>query len=86
MDILNSTTDAYRIEELMRILFQPDVKLPAEFKDGLKAYGSGRPMIEPPVQGRILNDILDELVDYEKIQIRFIEDDEGIPVKYYKAK
>ena len=86
MDVLNSTTNAYEIGELMKMLSQPDVGLPDEFKDGLRVYSSGRPIHEPPYQERILNDTLDGLVNDGKIQIKFITDDEGHPVKYYKAK
>ena len=31
MDVLNSTTNAYEIGELMKMLSQPDVGLPDEF-------------------------------------------------------
>ena len=85
MDILSPTTNAYSIVELVAMMSQPDVKLPDWFKDGLKSYVRGTPMIDPLVQGPILNSTLDWLIAHKKIQTKLIANNEGDPVKYYKA-
>ena len=88
MKILNSTTDAYLIDEILHSILQTDNDILDELKDNLRALNSDVQWTEGRAQQiPILTKVTDELVKDGKIDAKMLQhQDTGPFVTYYKAK
>ncbi len=84
LNILRSTKDAYNVKELMEALSKNDVNLPDEIEDSFKSHDDGRLLIDPPHHEVVLVQALKDLSNNGIIQIKKINNTQGMPVEYYK--